>query len=181
MRIEIIAKNYKESNRLEGVLEKKMTRLEKYFTGDASAKVKLTTQANGKYTMEITVFQAGLPAPIRAEVTTDNMYDNVDILLPKIERQIAKFRTRQEGKKKERAALPAVHDEVEAEVKEKSKYGKIVKVKNFEISIITVEEAIEELELLDHNFYVFVNAEDNKVSVVYRRHDDDYGLITPEY
>ena len=59
--------------------------------------------------------------------------------------------------------------------------GKVVKVKNFDISIVTVDEAIAELELLDHDFYVFVNAENNKVSVVYKRHDGDYGLLTPEY
>ena len=60
-------------------------------------------------------------------------------------------------------------------------FGKVVKEKNFDISIVTVDDAIAEMDLLDHDFYVFVNAENNKVSVVYKRHDGDYGLITPEY
>ena len=64
---------------------------------------------------------------------------------------------------------------------QEEKAGKFVKVKNFNISIVTLDEAISELELLDHDFYVFVNAENNKVSVVYKRHDGDYGLLTPEY
>jgi putative sigma-54 modulation protein len=60
-------------------------------------------------------------------------------------------------------------------------HNKILKVKNYHISIITPEQAIEEMELLDHSFYVFLNAEDNKVSVVYKRMDGNYGLISPEY
>ena len=81
--------------------------------------------------------------------------------------------------KQPKKALPLKLEEEIAPVKEKA--GKVVKVKNFDISIVTVDEAIAELELLDHDFYVFVNAENNKVSVVYKRHDGDYGLLTPEY
>ena len=106
------------------------------------------------------------------------MYDNIDLLIPKLERQISKYRDRLISKQSKKVAPVQVEEE---EVVPQEKAGKVVKVKNFDISIITVDEAVEELELLDHDFYVFVNAENNKVSVVYKRHDGDYGLLTPEY
>jgi|AGTN01.1.fsa_nt_gi ribosomal subunit interface protein len=181
MRIEYTTKNYKESARLTEVVEKKLSKLDKYFGEGAVAKVKLSAEKSG-FTMEITIYRPGVKTPLRSEVTTDNMYDNIDIILPRIEKQILKYRTRMVDRKKDGRALPVVNVPGEvAPAEEKASYGKVVKVKNFAISIITVEEAIAELELLDHNFYVFVNAEDNKVSIVYKRDDGDYGLIVPEY
>ena len=108
------------------------------------------------------------------------MYDNIDLVLPKLDKQINKFRARINSKTP-KSALPLNPPADEDAAVSKDKLGKIVKEKRFDISIVTVEDAIAELELLDHDFYVFVNAENNKVSVVYKRHDGDYGLITPEY
>lgn len=177
MIIELVSKNYNEGNRLVNVIEKKLSRLDKYFSGDAEALVKLSTVGTEKYTMEITVRFGGYIA--RAEVTSQNMYDNIDLVLPKLEKQIARFRDRMNSKVPKKA-LPLKTESAEA-VPAAEKMGNVVKEKNFNISIVTVEEAIAEMELLDHDFYVFVNAENNKVSVVYTRHDGDYGLITPEY
>lgn len=176
MRIEMISKGYNEGNRLVSVIEKKLTKLDKYFPEDATAKVKLSTVGKDKFTMEITILFNGQMA--RSEVTSGNMYDNIDLILPKLERQIAKFRDRQNSKQPKKL-LPL--DTVKEDEETAESFGKVVKVKNFNISIITVDDAIAELELLDHDFYVFVNAENNKVSVVYKRRDGDYGLLTPEY
>lgn len=177
MKIELVSKNYNEGSRLVGVIEKKLGKLDKYFSGDADALVKLSTVGNDKFTMEITVRFGGYIA--RAEVTGSNMYDNIDLILPKLEKQIARFRDRMNSKVPKKA-LPLKTD-VEEAVAPREYYGNIVKEKHFDISIVTVDEAIAEMELLDHDFYVFVNAENNRVSVVYKRRDGDYGLITPEY
>lgn len=177
MKIELVSKNYNEGSRLVGVIEKKLGKLDKYFSGDADALVKLSTVGNDKFTMEITVRFGGYIA--RAEVTGSNMYDNIDLILPKLEKQIARFRDRMNSKVPKKA-LPLKPD-VEEAAAPREYYGNIVKEKHFDISIVTVDEAIAEMELLDHDFYVFVNAENNRVSVVYKRHDGDYGLITPEY
>lgn len=177
MKIELVSKNYNEGSRLVGVIEKKLGKLDKYFSGDADALVKLSTVGNDKFTMEITVRFGGYIA--RAEVTGSNMYDNIDLILPKLEKQIARFRDRMNSKMPKKA-LPLKTD-VEEAVAPREYYGNIVKEKHFDISIVTVDEAIAEMELLDHDFYVFVNAENNRVSVVYKRRDGDYGLITPEY
>lgn len=177
MKIELVSKNYNEGSRLVGVIEKKLGKLDKYFSGDADALVKLSTVGNDKFTMEITVRFGGYIA--RAEVTGSNMYDNIDLILPKLEKQIARFRDRMNSKMPKKA-LPLKTD-VEEAAAPREYYGNIVKEKHFDISIVTVDEAIAEMELLDHDFYVFVNAENNRVSVVYKRRDGDYGLITPEY
>lgn len=177
MKIELVSKNYNEGSRLVSVIEKKLGKLDKYFSGDADALVKLSTVGNDKFTMEITVRFGGYIA--RAEVTGPNMYDNIDLILPKLEKQIARFRDRMNSKMPKKA-LPLKTD-VEEAAAPREYYGNIVKEKHFDISIVTVDEAIAEMELLDHDFYVFVNAENNRVSVVYKRHDGDYGLITPEY
>lgn len=177
MKIELVSKSYNEGSRLVGVIEKKLGKLDKYFSGDADALVKLSTVGNDKFTMEITVRFGGYIA--RAEVTGSNMYDNIDLILPKLEKQIARFRDRMNSKVPKKA-LPLKTD-VEEAAAPREYFGNIVKEKHFDISIVTVDEAIAEMELLDHDFYVFVNAENNRVSVVYKRHDGDYGLITPEY
>lgn len=177
MKIELVSKSYNEGSRLVGVIEKKLGKLDKYFSGDADALVKLSTVGNDKFTMEITVRFGGYIA--RAEVTGSNMYDNIDLILPKLEKQIARFRDRMNYKVPKKA-LPLKTD-VEEAAAPREYYGNIVKEKHFDISIVTVDEAIAEMELLDHDFYVFVNAENNRVSVVYKRRDGDYGLITPEY
>lgn len=177
MKIELVSKNYNEGSRLVSVIEKKLGKLDKYFSGDADALVKLSTVGNDKFTMEITVRFGGYIA--RAEVTGSNMYDNIDLILPKLEKQIARFRDRMNSKVPKKA-LPLKTD-VEEAAAPREYYGNIVKEKHFDISIVTVDEAIAEMELLDHDFYVFVNAENNRVSVVYKRRDGDYGLITPEY
>ena len=177
MKIELVSKNYNEGSRLVGVIEKKLGKLDKYFSGDADALVKLSTVGNDKFTMEITVRFGGYIA--RAEVTGSNMYDNIDLILPKLEKQIARFRDRMNSKVPKKA-LPLKTDVLEVSAP-REYYGNIVKEKHFDISIVTVDEAIAEMELLDHDFYVFVNAENNRVSVVYKRRDGDYGLITPEY
>lgn len=179
MRIELISKGYNEGNRLVSVIEKKLGKLDKYFPDDsAEAKVKLSTVSTDKFRMEVTIRFAGFIA--RAEVTSDNMYDNIDLVLPKLDKQINKFRARINSKTPKNA-LPLNPPADEDAAVSKDKLGKVVREKKFDISIVTVEDAIAELELLDHDFYVFVNADNNRVSVVYKRHDGDYGLITPEY
>lgn len=178
MRIEISSKNYKPKDTLKDLLEKKINKFDKYFKKEASAKVILSLSGNNKYTMEITLTSDN--SRVRSEVTSDNMYDNIDIVLPKIERQIVKYRKRFDNKLRKEAFEAPIYEKNE-EIDNKTVSGKLVKEKKFEIAMTTVSNAIEEMELLDHNFYVFMNEETEKVCVVYKRNDGNYGLILPEY
>ena len=102
MRIELIARNYKVSDRLEEIINKKMEKFARYFEDDAVAKITMREVKN-KYAMEITIFFGG-DNMVRSEVISDNMYNNIDLALPKIEGQIRKYRTKL-GKKIRQAAL----------------------------------------------------------------------------
>lgn len=183
MRIEITSKNYKPNGNLKELLEKKINKFDKYFHKEPSAKVVLSMTGNSKYTMEIMIVSDTLK--VRSEVTSTNMFDNIDIVLPKIERQIVKYRKRFESKlKKEAFETPLIYDtneNVAQHDEEQKKSGKLVKEKSFEIAMTDVDNAIEEMELLDHNFYIFLNADTEKISVVYKRYDGNYGLLSPEY
>ncbi|MDD4316861.1 MAG: ribosome-associated translation inhibitor RaiA [Clostridia bacterium] len=178
MRIEIVSKNYKPRENMKELLEKKISKFDKYFRKEAVAKVRLSMSGPEKHTMEITLGTEDVT--VRSEVTGENMFDNIDIILPKIERQIVKYRKKFDNKlRKEAFEAPSIYESNEGYNEEAT--GKVVRVKNFQIALTTVENAIQEMELLEHNFFVFVNAETKKVNVVYKRTDGDFGLISPEY
>ena len=175
MRIEIICKNYRLDDELKTLLEKKIGRFDKYFDSDATARVKLSTIGEN-YSMEINITQGGLS--VRSMATAPKMNEIIDIVLPKLERQILKHKDKLSSKKKKTALeTPALYETPQ----NADRAPQIVKVKKFNVSVTTVENAAEEMELLAHDFYVFVNGETNKLCVLYKRDDGNLGLIEPEY
>lgn len=176
MRIEILSKSYRLDEGLKNIIEKKLARFDKYFNSEATAKVKMATVGKS-FSMEVTVDAGNLS--VRSSAISDNMSENIDVILPKLERQIVRHRDRLGAKIKKTAFdSPSIYEEA---ANEDTKPAKVVKVKKFDISVTTVDNAVEEMELLNHNFYIFVNGDNNKVSVLYKRNDGDYGLIEPEY
>jgi putative sigma-54 modulation protein len=176
MRIDIKCKNYHVDESFKGIIEKKLNKFDKYFSDEAIAKVKLTKISNDQFSMEISLDADG--AVVRSSTTSGEMKSNLDIVLPKLERQIVKYHDKLQMKFKklilQTTPIYAENNDITMED------GNVVKVKNFDISVITVAEAIEQMEILNHNFYVFRNIEDNKVCVLYRRYDGDYGMIETE-
>lgn len=173
MKIEVLGKNYQASDKLKEITEQKLSKLDKYFDGEqATAKVCFKKEASSS-TLEVMLDYTG--KFVRATATGDNFYDNLDVVLPKLEGQIRKYRTRFDKHQKNTAYLK---DAVYAG--EQPKTGALVKQKKFTLAPMTVEEAIEEMELLGHNFYVFKEAKTNTIQVLYLRKDGDLGLIEPE-
>ena len=176
MKLDIYAKNYEASDKLKNITEQKLAKLDKYFKDeDATAKVSFKKQGNS-FTTEIMLDYNG--KFVRATATSDNFYDNIDVIMPKLEGQIRKYRTRFDKHNKNTAFIDASVYDVKNSV-EKSKQ-KLVKKKNFTLTPMTVKEAEEEMELLGHSFYVFLEAKSNTVQVLYRRNDGDLGLIEPQ-
>ena len=173
MRIEISEKNCKASDKLIGVIDKKVSRLEKYFDEDAVCTVYLKQDSKFVKT-EITVYYKG--NMVRAEVTDENFYDAIDAVLPKIEKQIYKHKTKIESKLKKDAFM---QDQLffGGEVFFKAEP---VRTKTFELVPMSTEEAAEQLDLLGHSFYVFQDIDTGEVRVVYLRADGDIGLIIPK-
>lgn len=174
MKLEIVTKNYHVTDRLEQILIAKTKRLDKYFPDSQTpCKIVLTDQGRN-CKMEIAINYHG--NYIRAEVSGDTMYYNIDTCLPKLERQIVKHRDKLSKSYK----MPEVSNDYEfvSDVEPTVPF-EISKVKSFEVGRMTPEEAVESLDMLDHDFYVFVNQATDNVEIVYRRKDGTIGLLQP--
>ena len=170
MRVEFLCKNYNASDKLKDVIRRKIDKLDKFFDNETTVKVVLK-ETKDIETMEVTVGLTG--CFIRGEVSGDNMYDNIDLVLPKLEKQIIKHHSKIKAKKGFVKELDGFAVE-EAKIIPKKK---IVREKSFDLVPMTVEDAIDEIELLGHDFYVFLNKATGNVCVLYLRNDKDYGLI----
>lgn len=176
MKTEITIRNCTVSDKLKEITEQKLKKLDKYFgNSGAAAKVSFKKEAN-TLTVEVMLDYTG--KFVRATASGDNFYDCIDQVLPKIEGQIRKYRTRFDKSHKNAAYKEsALFDNGRYEDKET---GKVVREKSFTLSPMTVDEAREEMELLGHSFYVFKEAKSGTVQVLYRRNDGDLGLIEPK-
>ena len=176
MRITITGKNIEVSEYLSDLVTKKVSKLDKYFPEDTEAHVTLAVERN-RHIVEVTIPYAG--GIIRGEVASGDMYASVDSVLAKLEHQIVRHRTKLEKNLRQGAfrAEPVYAPLEDGEEEER----KVVRVKRFAIKPMSVQEAILQMELLGHSFYVFENAEEGHVNVLYQRKDGNYGLIEPEY
>lgn len=173
MRIDFQSKNYKPKDTLKDVIDKKIQRLDKYFDEDVTIKV-MMRESKDRETMELTIFLGS--AVLRSEVTGETgqtMYDLIDLAIPKLEKQIKKHHTILASKSKKFRQKEIVENIKE----EEKKTSEIVKTKSFELSPMDEIEAMAELEMIGHSFYVFLNKTSEKVNVIYKRNDGNYGII----
>lgn len=159
--------------------EKKVMKLERFFGTDADALVTFSVEKN-RNNVEITVHAAG--TYFRASESTSDMFASIDAAVATIERQIRKNKTRLAKKLREGAFEREVQPEyVPADDTVEAGAFEVVRRKRFPIKPMSVEEAILQMDLLEHTFFVFRDvAADGAVSVVYRRKNGGYGLISDE-
>lgn len=175
MKIEIVERNYRASQKLKDILEKKLARFEKYLDNNASAKAVLS-EIKGRFKLEITIVSSG--KYVRTEVETDNMYANVDLALAKLERQIVKYSAKLTAKRRKiEPELLMFFDEVP-----QFEAPKITKRKKYNLEPMTEDEAIEQMELIGNDFFVFNNKKTKNICILYRRHnsENEYGIIETE-
>ncbi len=173
MKIEILERSYNAKEKLLDLIEKKVARFDKFLGKDAVCKVVLSSRRDNTYKLEISIQAKGLF--VRSEVESDNMYANLDICLSKIERQIVKHQDKLSSIKK--VNLIDASDLLFFDELPTFKKPKISKRKKFELYPMSESEAIEQLDLVDNSFYVFLNEKTQNVNVVYRRDDGDFGII----
>ncbi len=171
MKVTFVEKKYKIGNRFKDVMTEKLAKLDKYFGEDATARVVCSKQ-NKVEKLELNITNKGVL--YRAEVSGDNNYDNIDLVLPKLEKQVV--RNREKLTKSKRTAPKSLGFEFLEEEPE-LKLPEIYRTKSFELNPIMVEEAKDAIERLGHTFYIFLNAETGRVNVLYKRNDNKYGLI----
>ncbi len=169
-------KNIEITPSLREYVEKRVGKVTKYFENVGDITVLLTV-SKGRHIVEVTVpVQGGIL--LRGEEATMDMYTSIDLVVEKLERQIHKQKTklarrfRNNGFKAEALQTPVVPEKAE----EDDDY-KVVKTKRFIVKPMDVQEAIMQMNLLNHNFFVYRDAETEEVNVVYRRTDGNYGLI----
>lgn len=157
---------------------KRLGKLEKYFKDDPEVRVTFGISKE-RQSIEVTIFSTGVI--YRAEETDYDLYAAIDRVIDVIERQMRKHKTHLEKKlKKEAFDAPYVGLDESAGEPEENKEFKVVKVKRFSFKPMTVEEAILQMELLGHTFFVFDNAEEDALSIVYKRKDGNYALIVED-
>ncbi|MFZ5975634.1 MAG: ribosome hibernation-promoting factor, HPF/YfiA family [Bacillota bacterium] len=178
MRISITSRNVEVSDNLRNLIEKKIKKLGRYFREGTEVLVGLNVERN-RHIMEVTVYFDGIV--IRAEDHSGDMYTTLDNVLHKLERRIRKYRTRLEKKLHEGAFASETPVFGEADEQEELVEPKVVRTKNFTMKPMSVDEAIMQMDLLGHNFFVFRNEQSLEVNVVYRRNNGDFGLIEPGY
>jgi putative sigma-54 modulation protein len=178
MRITFKAKNVDVSDTLQKYAEKKIEKLSKYFQNLKEAAVTLSLQRNWQI-IEVTLDGDGIV--LRGQERSNDMYTSIDQVVEKLEKQVKRFK----GKMIERSHLGespkehAAHVPVEAELKEVH-VPEIVRFKSFAMKPMPPEEAATMMELVNHDFYVFRNSQTERINVIYKREDGDYGLIEPE-
>ena len=175
MRYIISGKNIDITSGLRDAVESKIGKLERYFSPDTEDQVTMSVE-KGRQKIEVTIPVKG--NIIRAEQDSNDMYVSIDLVEEIIERQIKKYRTKLIDKKQNTPSFSEAFLQEEADQEETIH---IEKTKRFAMKPMDPEEACIQMELLGHNFFMFLNAETDEVNVVYKRKANSYGLIEPEF
>lgn len=186
MELSIHGHNLEITSRLSTYVEKKTARLDRYMPSLNSVRVDLTSE-NARSAVERQIAQITIRDDrgtiLRAEERNSDIFAAIDAVVDKLYRQIERYRGKR--KRKYREASPQEFDLGEplpVDVEEEYENGqKIVRTKRFALHPMSEEEAIDQMELLGHDFFVFFNTADNAINVLYQRRDGNYGLLQPEF
>ena len=170
MKIIVTGKNIVISDKIQDAIDKKFEKLGKYFADDIQANVVIHPEKS-KVKMETTIVTKG--TIFRAEDVAQDIFDCIDVVGDKLIKQMSKYKgkllKRNKSKESVRFEMIPEVDDIEE--------GKVVKTKKYELTPMTTDEAIMQMEMLQHNFFVFLDEETDSVNAVYKRNDNDYGLL----
>ena len=174
MKFVIVGRNIDVTPGLRSAVEEKIGKLEKYFNPETEVNVTLSVEKE-RQKIEVTIPVKG--NIIRSEQVSNDMYVSIDLVEEIIERQLKKYKNKIVDKQQGNGAFSKMYVENDYMDEEDVR---IVRTKKFDIKPMYPEDACIQMELLGHNFFVFINAETDQVNVVYKRKGDTYGLIEPE-
>ncbi|AKG73212.1 ribosome hibernation-promoting factor, HPF/YfiA family [Salinicoccus halodurans] len=186
IRCEIRGENIEVTDAIRSHIEEKISKLERYFTNapNTHAHVNIKTYNNSQGKVEVTIPMKNLT--LRAEEKHDDLYAAVDLIVGKLERQIRKYKTKINRKLKEKnpeqeffakLEMDANHEFRGEEDDENTNENYIVRSKKFQLKPMDSEEAVLQMNMLGHDFFVFNDRETEGTSIVYKRKDGKYGLI----
>ena len=172
MNIQVRGRNVEVTEALKDYITKRVGKVEKYLDNIREAHVTLAVE-RGFHRVEVTIPVNGII--LRGEESTPDMYASVDLVVEKLEKQVQKHKGRLV--KRLSKAVGETPDELLADYD----YPQIVRTKRFAIKPMAVDEAVLQMNLLGHSFFVFSNSDSEQVNVLYKRKDGNYGLIEPEF
>ena len=178
MRLQVKGRNLEVSEQIRQYAEEKMGKLDRLVSDPTRVELELAVEKNPSiaenHVAEATVWTKG--PTLRARESSSDMKASIDQLVGKLERQVKRYREKRRVAPRRHARDGGVPMEQPVELEDQTA---IVKTKQFSVSAMSPEEAVLQLELVGHDFFVFRNAESDEINVVYRRRDGGYGLIEP--
>ncbi len=187
MQLIVHGRNVEITDWVQQYVEKKVGKLERFLPQVRDAHAELThsatRSANDSYTAQITIWTNG--QILRAEESTSDIFASIDATVDKLSRQIKRFKGRRYDSKRRASVVAAAEAELVEETAEEvtqdeeAANGNIIRRKEFILQPMNEEEALEQMELLGHDFYVFFNPDTKSTNIIYRRKDGNYGLIQP--
>lgn len=174
MRFNISGRNIEVTESLKTAITEKLGKLERFFAKDVEAQITLSVEKN-RQKVEVTIPVKG--GMIRGEQESSDMYISIDLVEEVIESQLKKYRRKIVDRYQSGGSFAPEYTEAN---EENDSEIQIVKVKHFQFKPMDPEEACMEMEMLNHNFFVFTNSETDEVNVVYKRKNNTYGIIEPE-
>ena len=187
MKLQVKGRNIDVTDALEAYATEKLARLDRHLDEATQIEIELAVERNpsiaAQHVAEATVWTKG---PIlRAREASNDMHASIDLLADKLQRQAQRYREKRQRRQQARRGphrgdqAAAVHLVDDVPLEQPDLDYEIVKTKQFDMKPMTVEEAVLQLDLIGHDFYVFRNAGSEEVNVVYRRRDGRFGLIEP--
>jgi putative sigma-54 modulation protein len=175
MEFSIKGKNIELTEEVEKYAQRRLDKLSRHLPNIAKIKVELTQEktksSESRYTAQVTIDHQG--TLLRGEESAADIFTAIDAVIDMVSRQVERYKGKLYDRRKRPLSLRG-----RATIEEEP--TKVVKVKHFPIKPMSPDEAIEQMELLGHNFFLFLNQDTSQLSVLYRRRDGNYGLIEPE-
>ncbi|MFD1953960.1 ribosome hibernation-promoting factor, HPF/YfiA family [Paenibacillus thailandensis] len=179
MKFNIRGQRLQVTEALRDYVERKLSRLAKYFDeSEPSETIVTLSVTKGKHTVEVTIPLPGLM--LRAEEKSEDMYASIDTVVDKLERQIRKHKTKMNRKLRFQGSVKTMFKEGEGSavrLADEEEEFEVVRTKRHTLKPMDVDEAILQMNLIGHSFFVFNNIDTKQVNVVYHRNDGKYGLI----
>ncbi len=178
MKYQIIGKNIEVTEGIKEALLKKMSRMDKYFVidDDVTCRAVVRTYKTGQK-VEITIFTKMMD--FRAEVVDDDLYAAFDLAIDKLEGQMRKLKTRLDRRNRDGLGKSIAFENFDAE-QEEEENDEVIRTKSYMLTPMSVDEAITRMEALGHDFFMYLDDEDQMISVLYRRADGGLGIIQAE-
>ena len=179
MKYQIIGKNITVTEGISAAIESKIGKMEKYFRDREDVDVRAVVSAHGETAkIEVTIFLPEMP--LRAEVKHEDLYAAIDLAVDKLEGQMRKLKTKMDRSVGKMSLGKAIDfDELEAS-EEGGERDVVVRAKSYYLTAMDIEEAIIRMQALGHDFFLYLDKEDDRISVVYNRRDGGYGVIQAE-